>query len=261
MPFWGPIIGAAIGVIGGLKIQKRQEKVAREAEKRNQSYLEDSKANDLSKTVKAAEKAGINPLTAIRSGAGNYQSNRAIMPSMSGYEFAVQAMSQGARSAIAYAETYRERALDALLKTQQVKALEVETALDKKRLNEKVVDVYAGFPDKIPVKFGFKSFAIPTEIAKRSGIEPYDRVTAGEIAELMGEGAELITSPALAAQSEQYDTNILGLAAGDAVMDKTQFELELEKARPMHRVGSTFIKRETMTPALSPRNFKKAASQ
>lgn len=135
MPFWGPIIGAAIGVIGGLKIQKRQEKVAREAEKRNQSYLEDSKANDLSKTVKAAEKAGINPLTAIRSGAGNYQSNRAIMPSMSGYQFAVQAMAQGAKSAISYAETYKERALDALLKATQLDAMRVDIALGMQRLN------------------------------------------------------------------------------------------------------------------------------
>lgn len=134
MPFWGPIIGAAIGVFGGLSIQRKQEKAAREAEARNQQYLEDSKQNDFSKTVQAAEKAGINPLTAVRSGAGNYQSNRAIMPSMSGYQFALEAMSQGARSAISYAETYKERALEALFKTYQIGAMQMDINLAKAQI-------------------------------------------------------------------------------------------------------------------------------
>lgn len=133
--FWGPIIGAAIGVIGGIGIQKRQEKLAKQAEARNQAYIEDSKQNDLSKAVQAAEKAGINPLTAIRSGAVNYMANRAIMPSMSGYKFAVQAMSKGFSSAISYAETYKERALDALLKSTQIESMRVDIALGKQSLN------------------------------------------------------------------------------------------------------------------------------
>lgn len=127
-------ISAMIGVLGGLAIQKRQEKAAKEAERRNQAYLEDSKLNDISKTVQAAKKAGINPLTAIRSGAGNYQSNTAILPSMSGYQFAVEALSSGVKEAITYARTYKERALDALLKTYQIGAMYADIKLANAQL-------------------------------------------------------------------------------------------------------------------------------
>jgi len=169
MSFWGPIIGAAIGVFGGLQMQKRQEKAAKQAEQRNQAYLEDSKANDISKTVKAAEKAGINPLTAVRSGAGNYQSNRAIMPSMSGYQFALEAMSEGARSAISYAETYKERALDALFKSYQIGALHSDINLAKAQIEDlgKPKDdglVYLFNPDGSPKKnaYGQHMYVSPT---------------------------------------------------------------------------------------------------
>lgn len=136
MPPWLlPILAkAAAAVVAGSYLQSRNEKAAKAAEARNQQYLNDSKLNDLSKLRESAEKAGFNPLTALRAGAGNFQSNTAIMPSMSGYQFAVEAMTQGVNSAIDYATTYKERALDAALKTTQIESMQADIALSKARL-------------------------------------------------------------------------------------------------------------------------------
>lgn len=128
------IAGALINVAGGFLMQGAANRAARDAEKRNRAYLEESKNRDLSKLRKSAEKAGFNPLTALRSGAGNFQSNTAIMPSMSGYQFAVEAMGQGIQSAIQWKQTYAERALDTMLKTYQVKSMQADIALTQAQL-------------------------------------------------------------------------------------------------------------------------------
>ena len=134
MAFWGPILGSVVGVLGGSMIARQQQKAAESAEARNQQYLEQSKLTDLSKLRESAEKAGFNPLTALRSGAGNFQANTAIMPSMSGYKFAVESLSQGVNSAVSYAETYKERALDALLKTYQIQSMAADISLTQGQL-------------------------------------------------------------------------------------------------------------------------------
>ena len=133
--FWGPIAGAAVGVVGGLAVQKKQQQAAAAAEKRNQEYVEESKTEDLTKLRESAKKAGFNPLTALRAGAGNFAAPTAIMPSMSGYHFAVEAMSNGVNQAIQYASTYKERAFDAKYKTYQMEALQTDIALNKARLS------------------------------------------------------------------------------------------------------------------------------
>lgn len=180
MAFWGPILGSVIGVLGGSMIARQQQKAAESAEKRNQQYLEESKLTDLSKLRESAEKAGFNPLTALRSGAGNFQSNTAIMPSMSGYQFAVEAMSQGVNSAVSYAETYKERALDTLLKTYQFKGMQADIALTKaqtKNLGIKKKDdtAYLFNDDGSPMKniFGQHMYVDPNAAAVFPTLQGY----------------------------------------------------------------------------------------
>lgn len=207
---WGYVLGAMIGAAGGMAIQKSANKAAVSAEKRNQEYLEQSKLTDLTKLRESAEKAGFNPLTALRSGAGNFQSNTAILPSMSGYQFAVEAMSQGVNSAVQYATTYKERALDALYKTTSIQSMQADIALTKSKLNGlgQKQDPYAGYTKKIPINFGDTKFEMPLDMAKRLGIEPNANLSFGEMAELFGENFEIPGAFMSGAQEIMYSTTV-----------------------------------------------------
>ena len=149
--FWGPVAGAAVGVIGGLAVQNKASRDAAAAEKRNQEYLNDSKLNDLSKLRESAQKAGFNPLTALRSGAGNFQSNTALMPSMSGYQFAIESLATGVEKAVQWKQTYQDRALDTLLKTYQIKGMQADIALTKGQLKNLGVSSKDTGPLSVPL--------------------------------------------------------------------------------------------------------------
>lgn len=216
--FFGPI-GTAVGALADTALvmdaQKRQNSARKEAYEQNKKDA----SNKFVDLRNAAEKAGFNSLTALRAtggaGFGSYG-----VPVLSKQTFAA---TFGKNFAKGYLDSKVNAPIDK--DNAEIRDLEIKERLARidniiastagMLASNKINDPYAGYGEKIPVRFGHKSFVIPIELAKRLRIEPNDYVAAGEIAELFGEGSEFVTNFALEAQDKMFETTAVGLAGGD----------------------------------------------
>ena len=221
MPF-SVVLPFLAGVVGAKLQNKRDKKAYSAAEAKNEQRRSDYYVN----LRNAAEKGGFNPLTALRSGGGMGYSNlagRLTQPLMTRSPIAA-GIAAGTSAYTSLSMTRMNQQHDekmARLKSDLYRADAL--AIHK---GTQPVDPYAGYTDKIPVKFGFKEFKVPVEIAKRLRVEPNDRVSAGEIAELMGEAAEVVLAFASAGMDEQYEMMQLELLGGEAKAPVTVSKLE-----------------------------------
>lgn len=213
MPWFLPMLAAVAGATVATKIQnKRDKKAYRVAEVKNEERRGDYYVN----LRKDAEKGGFNPLTALRSGGGMGYSNlagRITQPLMTRSPLAA-GISAASNAYTNYAMTRMNQQHDEKMtrlrsELYRADALAIHSATQ-------AVDVYAQYPDKIPVKFGYKSFVIPTEIAKRMRINPNERVSIGELEEIFGEvGGNLSSAAAIEAQRKMFGVSYFGLLSGD----------------------------------------------
>lgn len=214
---FGPI-GTVVGALTDTALAMDQQQRSNRAKK--QAYEQNKKdaSNKFVDLRNAAQKAGFNPLTALRAtggvGFGSYGA-----PVLSKQTFAATFGKNLAKGYLDSKETpidkYNAQIRDLEIKERMARIDNTIASTAGMLSRKKVDDPYAGYAEKIPVRFGHKSFSIPIEIAKRAGIEPNNFVTPGEIAELFGEGSELVTNFALEAQRLMYGTTAAGLSGGD----------------------------------------------
>lgn len=230
MGFFAPLINAFGALSTASKIQIASSVVGGAAsyaaakEQRKQAIADQD--NQYVRMRNAAQRAGFNPLTVMRATGGQGFTG---LPTIS------KAAAFG-NAAAGIFDAFRQSPIDKYNK--EVRELEIKqrkatisntiantayTGILAKHQTEMSKDAYAGFGDKIPVKFGLKSFHIPVEMAKRLGIKPNSYVSTGEIAELFGEGSEVLTAFAVQAQREMFGISTTGLAGGDKTED-TSFD-------------------------------------
>jgi hypothetical protein len=183
----------------------------------SREYNEGVRENYYDNLVKDAQKAGINPLTALRAGGGSAYGNavagtmaQGVMmdgvyatptltrnPIAAGIETGVQVGLEQMNRANYNAHDVRM----AKLRGQINRA----NALSIHKLTTDEID-YTGYDqgDAVPVKFGFQDFTVPLEIAKRLRIAPNDYVELGVIQELFGEASGVIAELAQAGIKHQY---------------------------------------------------------
>jgi len=174
--------------------------------------------------VQDAQKAGINPLTALRAGGGSAYGNavagtmaQGVMmdgvyatptltrnPIAAGLETGVQIGLENINRAKFEAHDVRMAKLRGQI--DRANALSINKATS----NEIDYSMY-NQGDGVPVKFGLQDFTIPVEIARRLEIAPNDYVEAGVMAELFGEASELFTSFAIEGYKDMYDMTPYGL--------------------------------------------------
>ena len=217
------------------RIKKANEAAAAAARKQNTQVRQNYYKN----VVSDAQAAGINPLTALRTGGGagyatavaGTMANPVMMegvfqaptlsrnPLAAGLEAGVNALT----SELSRQKNYSHDVKMARLRgeIQRANALSIHAATSDN------ID-YTGYGEKIPVKFGLKSFEVPVEIAKRLRIAPNDYIEAGIIQELFGESAEIFTAFAQAGFEDMYGIytpNLLG-KTNNRIPDPTRPEVE-----------------------------------
>ena len=121
------------------------------------------------------------------------------------------------------------------------------------------VDPYQGYTDKIPVKYGHKSFVIPIEQAKKLKILPNDRLAAGDLAEIFGEAAEITVAAALEAQRKQYGMTYFGLLTGDEEVDILGRVIPEEKLKLTRLRGDRKRRRDVVSKGLENRWLQSVA--
>ncbi len=129
---------------------------------------------DLVQLRNEAERAGFNPLTALRA-TGGQGFQRGYAGGLSSANF-YSALGNGITN---YTDgAYQQKARDLEIMTNS-KAYQLMGIND---------DPYAGYGEKIPVTIGLNKTYMKTNVAKRLGIEPNNDITPGDLAELLGEG-------------------------------------------------------------------------
>lgn len=178
----------------------------------------------------AAQRAGFNPLTVLRATGGQGFTGLPVISKAAAFGNAAAGIFDAVRQEPIEKYNAEIRELEKTQRKETIKNTRANTAYTGVLANNatKVLkDEYAGYGDKIPVKYGMKSFHIPLEMAKRLGIKPNSYVSTGEVAELFGEGSELITAFAVEAQKHMFGVSTTGLAGSDDT--KRLFQLDLPK--------------------------------
>lgn len=204
----------------------RVEQVRKQEQKEAIADNTKVRENYYKNVVSDAQSAGINPLTALRTGAG------------SGYGSTVQGtirqpvMRDGVYLEGVYqTPTLSRNPLDVGLSTATSLGMSEMTRLNSNAHDVRMAKLrgqidranalsinkatsneidYNGL-SKVPVSFGHLDFHVPVEIAKRLRIAPNDQIEAGVIQELFGESSELFTTFAQGAFEEQMGINTWNL--------------------------------------------------
>lgn len=211
---WQFIVPAVAGLIGA----KMSSDTANRAYKKNVAAARaaEDRAAERASLVglrKDAEAAGFNPLSALRYG-GRPTPFVGQVPMLSGHSFyadAVRNIGNIAGKAINHYSSYNveQRKLNTALKKAELSHLNKLAAPVKA-----AVDVYGDMKD-VPVQYLLKKFTLPVDMAKRLRIPPNANLSAGEMAEIMGEGVEGINLFAHDGQVATFGIGLLELAGGD----------------------------------------------
>lgn len=202
------------------RIQRANAAEAARAQKQNTQVRQNYYKN----VVSDAQAAGINPLTALRTGGGagyatavaGTMANPVMLegvyeaptlsrnPLAAGLEAATNTYLSELTRQKQYSHESRMDELNRSLLSAQIKGMNAELSRN--------ID-YSGYNqgDGVPVKFGLQSFTVPLEIAKRMRIAPNDYVEAGVIQELFGEVSEIFTAFAIEGYKDMYDMTPYGL--------------------------------------------------
>ena len=148
----------------------------------------------------AAQKAGLNPLTVLRAsggtGFGAYGGYGAVMrqglvqptisaPILSKTSVATQIGLGAIKGFIDYKTNMKANEHYDRLNELDLEQRQLDIKLSKKALNQK--DEYAGYSETIPVRVGNNTQQLDVTVARRLGILPNDRITAGDLEEIRGE--------------------------------------------------------------------------
>jgi hypothetical protein len=201
------------------RVQKINEQAVEKAQKQNTEVRENYYKN----VVEDAQAAGINPLTALRTGGGQGYAtavagtmNNAVL--MEGV-YATPTLTRNPLAAGLEAGTniYLQELTRQKQYSHETRMDELNRSLKKAQIKSMTGDLidYTGYNqgDGVPVKFGLQDFVVPLEIAKRLRIAPNDYVEAGVIQELFGEASEIFTAFAQSGYNHMYGIytpNLLG---------------------------------------------------
>jgi hypothetical protein len=201
-PF-GALAGTAVSALLG----------ARAASDQRKQMISDQE-NQFVRMRNAATKAGFNPLTVMRNGGAQMFGG---VPTFSKAGFMQQFVQQGYNAWTTHADNDPLKEYNKKVRDLTLESMKSNIALNKAQVTNLMgkADPYAGYSDKIPVKFGLKSFYMPKDMAERMGIKPNGKLAAGEMSELFGENFELLGAFMLEAQLETYGTTAIGTTSGE----------------------------------------------
>jgi len=138
MAAWlAPAISAGASLLGGIFGRKSAKKQAEQTRK-EERYLNE---NRISIAVADAKRAGINPLTAIRSGAANSINSNVTPPALSSSAFIADAIREGANTWFNAKEAEKDRDLE---------RLKIEIARDELTMRENQQRIGQSFGYSIP---------------------------------------------------------------------------------------------------------------
>lgn len=177
------VVPAAVNALVGKANQKAANKASVAAYNQNKKDAT-NKFVDMSA---AARKAGLNPLTVLRAtgGAGFGSYGAPILSKRAfGLEFAANSIS-------GFAKMKANEPIDAYnaeVRKLDLEARKLDIKLGKAQLDQiNAPEEYAGYGQYIPVKNGVNIQLLDVTVAKRLGIKPNDRLTAGDLEEILGE--------------------------------------------------------------------------
>lgn len=176
---------ALLGTASSLAVGAIQRKQAKKDLAEQRAYEEGS----LQRMRDAASAAGFNPLTALRAGAlSAFNTPGRILPP-GGAAFAAQYLGD------VIGEVFDKKAnepiekYNAKIRELEIKQREAELSISRATLGEmqKSTDVYSVYGEYIPVRVGDNVQKLEVTVAKRLGIKPNDRLTAGDMEEIKGD--------------------------------------------------------------------------
>lgn len=129
---------------------------------------------DLVKLRNEAERAGFNPLTALRA-TGGQGFQKGYAGGLSSANF-YNALGNGITN-------YNNGEYNKQLRDVQIATAQKGYTL----MGQTAPDVYAGYGDSIPINIGNVKAKLKTDVAKRLKLEPGDNLTPGELQEIFGE--------------------------------------------------------------------------
>lgn len=172
-------------------------------DEKNRATAKADAANKYVDMNAAAEKAGLNPLTVLRAtggtGFGAYGGYGAVMrqglvqptisaPILSSSSVATQIGLGAVKGFIDYKSNEKANEHYDRLNELDLEQRQLDIKLGKAQLdNITAQDEYAKYGEKIPVKNGVNIQLLDTTVAKRMGIKPNDRLTAGDLEQILGE--------------------------------------------------------------------------
>lgn len=176
---------ALLGTASSLAVGAIQRKQAKKDLAEQRSY----EAGSLQRMRDAASKAGFNPLTAFRAGAlSAFNTPGRILPP-GGVAFAAQYLGD------AIGEAFDKQANEPIDKyNAEIRRLEIlqrqaDLSIARATLGTigKNTDLYSSYGEYIPVRVGDNLQQLEVSVAKRLGIEPMSRLTAGDMEEIKGD--------------------------------------------------------------------------
>lgn len=188
---------AGIGALASYNAQKRAAKAQEaayqrqlEQDRKNRELAKQDAANKFVDMGKAADKAGINRLTALRAtggaGFGMYGGYTAQAPVISRANF-IETF--GGSMLKTWATNKINAPIDkynAEVRKLDLEARKLDIKLGRKQL-EGMKNPYDAYGDTIPVRVGNNTQQLDVTVARRLGILPNDRITAGDLEEIRGE--------------------------------------------------------------------------
>ena len=204
MGFFAPLISAFGALSTATKVQlavsavstAAQYKSAKDARKQALEMNAKARADQDNQFVRmreAADRAGLNLLTVLRNTGGQgFTTPFVQVPSVSKagafgnlISRSIDLLGQD------YTEKYNEEIRDLEIKQRKadLELMPMRGKLMKAQIDNLTgkTDLYAGYGQFIPVKNGVNIQELDITVAKRLGIKPYDRLTGGDLEEILGE--------------------------------------------------------------------------
>lgn len=136
-----------------------------------------------------AENAGFNPLTVLRAGAlSSMNTPGRILPPPAA-AFAAQYLGDAIGEAFDKKANEPIEKYNAKIRDLEIKQREADLSISRQTLGQMTTnsDPYANYTGTIPVRVGDNTQQLDVTVAKRMGIKPNDRLTAGDMEEIKGD--------------------------------------------------------------------------